>query len=108
MTDKPLIQAPRKTYRGWHILLTAIYGVVLVFSLPLAFRSLTLGPAEGVSETAFLFFNLSIAAVPFTIAISLAAAWIYHRGGAGTAYAFAPYGIPLINAVAIAILRTNL
>ncbi len=91
----------------WQWVITVIYGIGLVASAPLAMFALTRAPAEGVAETAFFFLNLSIAALPFTIALSLAAAWIYHRGGALRA-AFLPHLLPLVNVAAILILRALL
>lgn len=82
--------------RPWHWVLTILYGLLLLLSLPFALRSLMVGPADGVSEGLFFAMNLAIAAVPFTIAVCLVASWIYHRGGAQRA-AFVPYGIPVVN-----------
>jgi len=100
-------QLRRRRLTIWQWVITLIYGIGLVFSAPLAMFALTRAPAEGVAETAFFFLNLSIAALPFTIALSLAAAWIYHRGGAVRA-AFIPHLFPLVNIAIALILRASL
>ena len=91
-----------RRYRPLHWFLTAIYGLMLIGSLPLALRSLILTPAEGVSEGLFFAMTLAIAAIPFTIAVCLTASWMYYRGGAHRT-AFIPYAIPLVN-IAVALL----
>ena len=100
-------QLRRRRLTVWQWVITIVYGIGLVFSAPLAMFALTRAPAEGVAETAFFFLNLSIAALPFTIALSLAAAWIYHRGGAVRA-AFVPHLFPLLNIAVILLLRALL
>ena len=96
----------RQRCRPWHWGLTVIYGLLLVASLPLALVTLTLTPAEGVSEGLFFAMSLAVAAVPFTIAVCLTASWMYHLGGAQRA-AFVPYAIPLLN-IAIALVMRAL
>lgn len=91
-----------------HLGMTAVFLLILVLSIPLALHSLTREAAEDTSKYTFLFYNLSIAAVPFTIALSLACAWIYHRGGAPAHYSLAPYLIPCINLLVILLLRIGL
>ncbi|RVU33764.1 hypothetical protein EOI86_21710 [Hwanghaeella grinnelliae] len=96
-----------RRYRPLHWFLTAIYGLLLVASLPLALMTLKLSPAEGVSEGLFFAMTLAIAAVPFTIAVCLTASWMYYKGGAHRA-AFVPYAIPLFNIAVALILRAML
>lgn len=96
-----------RRYRPLHWILTAIYLLLLVASLPSALMTLTLSPAEGVSEGLFFAMTLAIAAVPFTIAVCLTASWMYHKGGAHRT-AFIPYAIPLLNIAVALILRAML
>ena len=96
-----------RRYRPLHWILTAIYLLLLVASLPSALMTLTLSPAEGVSEGLFFAMTLAIAAVPFTIAVCLTASGRYHKGGAHRT-AFIPYAIPLLNIAVALILRAML
>lgn len=96
-----------RRYRLWHWLLTIVYGLFMVLSLPFAMRSLMMGPGEDVPEGLFFAMNLAIAAVPFTIGVCLVASWMYHRGGAQRA-AFIPYAIPLLNIAIAMVLRALL
>lgn len=113
MTEKTTDQtvsapaAQRKPFRRVHWVLTLIYGAVLMLSVPFAMRSLLIGPSEGVPETAFFFMNLSVAAIPFTIALSLVAVWMYHRGGAQRT-AFIPYAFLPLNILVVLMLRAML
>ena len=96
-----------RRYRMLHWVMTALYGLLLVASLPLALRALILAPAEGVSEALFFAMTLAVAAVPFTVAVCLTASWMYYRGGAHRT-AFIPYAIPLANIAVALILRAML
>lgn len=96
-----------RRYRPWHWILTVLYGLLLLVSLPFALRALMMGPVEGVSQGLFFAMNLAVAAIPFTIGVCLTASWMYHRGGAQRA-AFVPYAIPLVNIALALIMRALL
>lgn len=108
MTDTPAAnEIDRKRLARWHWIITIVYVLVLAVSVPVALVALIQSPVDGVGATLFFFMNLSIAAVPFTIGLSLAAAWMYHRNGAFRA-AFIPHLFPLVNLVLILVLRFSL
>ena len=108
MTETPTMDATnRRRMARWHWAFTLVYGLLMVLSLPMALFALKQSPAEGVAETAFFFMNLSVAALPFTIGLSLAAAWIYHRGGVVRA-SFIPYTFPVLNLLLVVVLRAAL
>lgn len=93
-----------RRHRVWNWLFTLGYGVLFVLSLPFALRALVVAPAEGVNSTAFFFMNLTIAALPFTILLSLTGAWMYHRGGAHRG-AYIAHSLPVANVLLIFLLR---
>lgn len=104
--DVSTILAMRR-YRPWHWILSILYGLLLIASLPIALMALMRSPMDGVSEGLFFSMSLAVAAVPFTIGVCLTASWMYHKGGAQRA-AFIPYAFPVINIVVALVLRSML
>ncbi len=104
MSDKDRLM---KRLRPWHWVLTVVFSLIFLLSLPFAMRSLLVGPAEGVGQTMFMFMNLSVAAFPFTVLLTMVAGWMYHRGGAQKT-GFGVYIIPFVNIAIIFLLRAGL